>query len=127
MDIKFVYKRFNFLVDQPDSNYSKKFDLDANITLVRGLQLTSKNRPMLLWRGSQKIEINGKEIFPEDYESHLLMSGIDSGQDNRFIIFKDGIEPGNREIKMLYKDETIGPYEFSPYPVSLILICDLKD
>lgn len=122
---RFIKKRFSFIVDTASVTYSKKFELDKNIKLVRALQMSSNKPNLLFYRGSQKIEINGEEIFPEEYESKLLMSGINVAPDDKFADLGDGVVTGNGEIKMVYKDSANSSAVFEAYEVSLYLICEL--
>ncbi|MDQ3073033.1 MAG: hypothetical protein M3Q97_07215 [Bacteroidota bacterium] len=122
--MKYIYKRFAITIDQALSTYSKKFELDKNVRLVRALQITSDKPEQLYNRGSQRIEISGDELYPEDYDSKLLMSGISVAPDKRFVELGNGVMPGNGEVKVLYKDFN-GPVAFSAYSVVLILKCEL--
>lgn len=119
-----IKKRYSFLVENPGIGYSKKFELDRNIRIVRAVLLTSSQPHLLFYRGSLRLEISGDEIFPEDYESKLLMSGIHVPPDEKFYDLGDGVLAGNGEIKILYKDveNILGPFE--PYEVSLYLECE---
>ena len=127
MERKTIYKSFSFPVDNPDQSYTKKFELDRNIRLVTGIQMSSNSPVNLFYRGSQKIEINGEELYPENYESRLLMSSINVAPDQRFIDLGNGVLSGNGEVKLLYKDQS-GSFSnpFQPYNVSIILRCELK-
>lgn len=125
MEPKYVYKRFNIAIDTAGTNYPKKFDLDKNIKMVRAVQMTSNRPSLLFYRGSQRIEISGEELFPEDYESKMLMSGISVPPDERFVNVGD-IQAGNGEVKINYKDVNSNEAVFDPYIVSLILKCELK-
>jgi hypothetical protein len=119
-----VPKRYSFIVDQAGRSYQKKFELDRNIRLVRAVMLTSSQPHLLFYRGSVRLEISGDEIFPEDYESKLLMSGINVPPNEKYYEFGNGVLAGNGEIKLLYKDveNILGPFE--PYEVSLYLECE---
>lgn len=126
MERKTIYKRFSFLVDGANQSYSKKFELDRNIRLITGIQMSCNVPGMLFYRGSQRIEINGEELYPEDYESRLLMSGINVPPDQRFVDLGNGVLAGNGEVKLLYKDTESVYASFNPYTVSIILKCELK-
>ena len=71
MEARLVDKVYSFAVDAQNTPYNKKFDLDKNVKLVRGIILSSDKPSLLFYRGSQRIEISGDEIFPEDFESKL--------------------------------------------------------
>lgn len=124
-EIKFAKKRFSFLVNQPDQSYPKKFELDKTVRVVRGILITSNKPNLLFYRGSQKIEISGEEIFPEEYESKLLMTGINVPPDQKFADLGDNVLSGNGEVKVLYKDKNNTSALFEPYEVSVYMICEL--
>jgi hypothetical protein len=122
-----VYKRFSFLVDTANQSYNKKFDLDKNNVLVRALQVSSDHPELIYYRGTQRVEINGDEIFPEDYDSRLLLSGISVAADDRFVPLGNGAIAGNGEIKVLYKDADNTSAVFQAYQFILICKCELKN
>jgi hypothetical protein len=126
MDTKIVYKTFNFLVDTPATTYNKKFDLDKNVRVVLGLLVSADNPKQLYFRGSQRLEINGDELYPEDYESKLLMSGISVSPNEKFLDMGNGVISGNGEVKILYKDTENALAPFNGYKVILVLKCELK-
>lgn len=120
-----VKKRFDISVTEPDKIFSKSFELDKNIVSVKGILFTSDKDDMLYYRGSQKVEINKEEIFPENYESKLLLSGINVSPNNRY--YDLGSQPaGNGTIKVEYKDTEDTRAAFVPYRVSLYVECVLQ-
>ncbi|MDB5274468.1 MAG: hypothetical protein JWO58_2835 [Chitinophagaceae bacterium] len=126
MEVKIIHKTFSFLVDQDQTTYNKKFDLDKNVRVVLGLVLSSDDPRQLYFRGSQRLEINGDEIYPEDYESKLLMSGISVPPNEKYLDLGNGVIAGNGEIKMLFKDSANINSAFSSYKVILTIKCELK-
>lgn len=123
---RLVDKIFSFTVDAQGQPYSKKFDLDKNVKLVRGIVLSSDRLNMLFYRGSQRIEISGDELFPEDYESKLLMSGIAVPPDQRFKSLGNGVVAGNGEFKISYKDTSNPNANFQAYKVIITLQCEMN-
>ena len=118
-------KRFDISVTEPDKIFSKSFELDKNIVSVKGILFTSDKDDLLYYRGSQKVEINKEEIFPENYESKLLLSGINVSPNNRY--YDLGSQPaGNGTIKVEYKDTDDTRAAFVPYRVSLYVECVLQ-
>jgi hypothetical protein len=73
-----------------------------------------------------KIEINKQEIFPEDYETKLLMTGINVSPNHRFYEVGD-IAVGSGAVKVEYKDTADGRSNFEPYRISIYLKCELAD
>jgi hypothetical protein len=117
---KNVKKRFTIFITQAKQTVNKTFELDKTALLINGLVLTSDKDDLLYYRGEQKIEINGEEYFPEDYESKLLMSGINVSPNSRYYNL-GGVLPGNGTIKLLYQDVEDGRSVFTPYRVSLYI------
>lgn len=126
MEGKVIYKQYKLFVDLANQSYSKTFNLDRNIKQVTGLLMSSDKLNLLFYRGSQKIEISGDELFPEDYESKLLISGISVDPNDRYVALGDGVLSGNGEVRVLYKDVNNTAAAFSQYTVSIYLRCTLK-
>jgi hypothetical protein len=122
MERRIVDKPFTFTVSAEGEPVSKKFDLDKNVKFVRGILLSSNYPNLLFYRGSQRIEISGEEIFPENYESKILMSGLSVAPDEKF----NGVIAGNGEVKILYKDTANSHAPFESYSVTIILQCEMK-
>ena len=118
-------KWFDIQVTDPDKTYSQTFELDKTIAFVKGVLITSNRDDLLYYRGSQKIEINRQELFPEGYETKLLQSGINCPVNARY--FNTGNMPiGNGLVKIEYKDTPDGRARFEPYRFRLYLDCELK-
>lgn len=124
--LKPVKKRFDITVTAANQTVTQSFDLDKNIKLVHGVLVTSNKDDLLYYRGSQKIEINKEEYFPENYESKLLMSGINVSPKARYYDLGN-INPGNGSVKIVYQDADDGRTVFSTYRVSLYLDCEMED
>lgn len=118
-----VKKRFDLLVTESGKSISQSFELDKNIPLIVGLLLTSNRDDLLYYRGSQRLEVNKQEVFPEGYESKLLMTGINVSPNTRY--YDTGqLATGNRIIKMEYTDHNDTRAPFEPYRVSLYVSCE---
>src|SRR4051812_39604828 len=124
--LKPVKKRYDIQVTAAGQNISKSFDLDKNIKSVKGLLLTSDKDDLLYYRGSQRIEINKEEYFPDNYESKLLMCGINVSPKSRYYDL-GGVNPGNGSIKLTYQDTDDGRTVFAAYRVSLYVDCEMED
>lgn len=121
-----VKKRFDIAITSGDKVFSQTFELDKNITFIKGVLLTADKEDLLYYRGSQKIEVNKQEVFPEEYESKLLMTGINVSPNNRY--YNTGNLPvGNGLVKMEYKDRNDTRLSFEPYRVSLYLDCEQNE
>lgn len=123
---KVIEKIFSFSVTTAEVPVSKKFDLDKNVKIVRGILLSSDQPNLLFYRGTQRIEISGDEIFPEDYESKILMSGLSVPPDQKFRTLGDGVAAGNGEVKIQFKDVANANAVFASYQVNIILQCEMK-
>ena len=124
--LKATKKRFDIKITQANSTVSDTFELEKNIVKVRGVLVTSDKDDLLYYRGTQKIEINKEEFFPDNYESKLLMSGINVSPKQRYYDL-GGVTPGNGRVQIVYKDLDDGRTVFVPYRVSLYLDCEMED
>ena len=124
--LKATKKRFDIKITQANSTVSDTFELDKNIVKVHGVLVTSDKDDLLYYRGTQKIEINKEEFFPDNYESKLLMSGINVAPKQRYYDL-GGVSPGNGRVQIVYKDLDDGRTRFEPYRVSLYLDCEMED
>ena len=113
-----IEKRFDIQVTQRGQTVSGKFELDKTAKVIKGIKVTSDREDLLFYRGTQKIEINGKERFEENYESKNLQSSLNVDVNNRYKDMKD-TETGNGLIVMTYIDNQHPLYAFTPYRVSL--------
>ena len=119
---KIVKKRFDIDIASANQTLSKTFDLDKDITSIKGVLITSDRDDLLYYRGSQRIEISKEEFFPENYESKLLMSGISVAPRERYYDLGN-VNPGNRSIRVDYKDLNHVLAPFTAYRVSYYFDC----
>jgi hypothetical protein len=122
---KRVKKRFDVDVATANQLHTKTFELDKNTEKVHGLLFSSDRDDLMYYRGSAKVEMNSDEIFPEGYESKLLMSGLNVSPNDRYYNL-GGIPPGNFKVKVDYKDTTDGRLAFTAYRVSIYLDVELR-
>jgi hypothetical protein len=121
-----VKKRFDITVTAADKTFSQSFELDKTITHIKGILLTADKEDMLYYRGTQKVEVNKQEVFPESYHSKLLMCGINVPPNNRF--YTTGNLPvGNGIVKVDYQDKSDTRLAFENYTVSIYLDCEQTD
>lgn len=123
---KRIKKRFDIDVASANATFSKTFELDKSIIAIHGLLFTSDRDDLMYYRGSQKIEINREEIFPEQYESKLLMTGVNVSPNERYYKL-GGLVPGNGKVKVDYKDTNDDRLPFAAYRVSLYLDCEISE
>lgn len=124
--LKPVKKRFDVQITEAKQTVTKTFELDKNIKAVKGVLVTSDKDDLLYYRGTQKIEINKEEYFPENYESKLLMSGINVSPKQRYYDLGN-VNPGNGIVKLIYADNEDGRTVFAAYRVSLYVDCEMED
>ena len=117
---KVNFKRFDIAIDQANKSYSKSFELDKTITAITGILISSSKDDLAYFRGQQKIEINKDEFFPENYESKLLMSGINVSPNNRYYEL-GSVAPGNGIVKVDYKDSDDNRIPFNPYVIYIYI------
>ena len=109
-----------------NQSFTQTFELDKNIQIIKGLLFTSDKDDLLYYRGTQRVEINNKEYFPDNYESKLFMSGINVPPATRYYPLAN-VNPGNGLVKISYQDKDDGRSVFTPYRVSLYLDCEMED
>lgn len=124
--LKPVKKRFDLQVTEANKTINKTFELDKNIKAVKGVLVTSDKDDLLYFRGTQKIEINKEEFFPDNYESKLLMSGINVAPKQRYYDLGN-VAPGNGLVKLTFTDTDDLRTPFAAYRVSLYLDCEMED
>ena len=124
--LKPLIKRFDIQIAAARDSVNKTFELDKNVTAVKGVLVTSDKDDLLYYRGTQKIEINNAEFFPENYESKLLMTGINVAPKLRYYDL-GSVNPGNGIIKLSFTDNEDGRTRFEPYRVSLYVDCEMED
>lgn len=118
-----VKKRFDIQVTAPDRVFSQSYELDKNTVFIHGVLLTADKEDLLYYRGSQKMEVNKQEVFPEEYESKLLMTGINVSPNQRY--YNTGnLAVGNCIVKVDYRDRSDSRTSFEPYRVSVYLDCE---
>lgn len=122
MSQKIIRKRFDIQVATLGELVKKDFQLEKTIKQIVGLTITSDRDDLLFYRGSQKIEINGAEIFPDGYESKLLIAGISLAPNDRYytLLESEG-EIGNGIVSISYQDTDHPLAPFNAYRVSLYI------
>ncbi|WP_162944817.1 hypothetical protein [Flavisolibacter nicotianae] len=123
---KRIKKRYDIDVTSANAIHTKTFELDKNVAKVHGLLFASDRDDLMYYRGSAKVELNSDEIFPEGYETKLLMSGLNVSPNDRYYVL-GGIAPGNFKLKIEYKDTPDTRLQFAAYRVSIYLDVEIKD
>ena|SRR6266498_4919491 len=123
---KRVKKRYDIDVTTAGALHTKTFELDKTVEKVHGMLFSSDRDDLMYYRGSAKVEINSDEIFPEGYETKLLMSGLNVSPNERYYNL-GGVAPGNFKVKVEYKDTADARLQFVAYRVSIYLDVEIKD
>lgn len=121
-----IYKTFSFPVNEANKTITANFELDKNVVGIKGLMVGSFRPELMYLRGSQRIEISKVEIFPDNYLTQWLMVGISTPMNDRFKKLKD-VLPGNRTVRIDYKDADDGRTEFKPYTYHIAIECEIDD
>jgi hypothetical protein len=112
------FKRFDISITDANKTYNDEFEVDKGVKVITGILLTSDQDDQLYYRGAQAILFNGKEYFPDNYESKLLMSGINVEPNKRFYDIGK-YEMLNGKIKISFTDADNVNTSFSAYRVSI--------
>ena len=71
------------------------------------------------------MQVNDQELFPEDFESKLLMTGLGVSPNERMV--KVGlVESGNGLVEIWFKDEDHPAVKFVPYRVTFYFFSKVK-
>lgn len=123
---KRIKKRYDIDVASANELHTKTFELDKTVEKIHGVLFSSDRDDLMYYRGSGKIEINSEEIFPEGYETKLLMSGLNVSPNERYYNL-GGVPPGNFKVKVEYRDTPDTRLLFTPYRVSIYLDVETRD
>jgi hypothetical protein len=124
--LKPVKKHFSIDITASGQSITKTFELDKNIKTVKGIAISSNKDDLLYYRGSQRIEINKEEYFPDGYESKMLISGINVSPNQRYYDL-GSVNPGNGSVKIVFQDSPDGRTAFEAYRVTFYLACEMED
>lgn len=96
---------FQFSLQVSDANQTLNlvFPMNKNIRVVTGILITADIEEVIYYRGKQRIEIGGKEIFPAKYETKLLMTSLNISPNDKFFDLV-GVKPGDGNLKIAYTD-----------------------
>lgn len=116
---------FPFKVETANNTFNvSPFELPKHTTFIKGVQLISDHPDRLYHRGRQRIEIGGEEVFPEGFDSKLLMASVSVAPRERFFDLGD-VLPGDLSIKIRFedRDHNAAPFE-EGYGVSLVVLIE---
>lgn len=113
-----IKERFDIDITTANNTFKGAFELDKNAKFLLAIAITSDREDLMYYRGSQKIAVNDKELFPEKFESKMLQSGLNVPPDNRMVSVGT-IPTGNGKIDVSYKDSNHVLAKFAPYRISI--------
>lgn len=113
-----IKERFDILVIAENQTYKAEFELDKNAKILLGISITSNREDLLYHRGSHRMQLSDKELFPEGFEAKLLMSGLNVPPDQRMVTLGE-LPTGNATIDISYKDTASPLTAFEAYRVSI--------
>jgi len=120
-----IKERFDMLIDRPNATIKGEFELDRNACFLYGVAVTTDSDEKLYYRGSQKIQVNDQELFPDRFESKMLLSSTSTPPNQRMA--KVGmVEKGNGRIDIWFTDEDHPLASFTPYRVSFYFFSKVK-
>ena len=124
---KLIKEWLEVMVTAANATFKESFEVDKHAEVILGIDISSNFDNLLFYRGSQRITINDMEIFPEGYESKMLLQGLNVSVNERIIKLGEDILPGNRVVSFEYKDQDHPATVFQPYRVRLYVFSKLQD
>lgn len=124
---KIIKEWLDIKVTSPNSSVKASFDVDKHAAKIIGIAISSNFDEHLYFRGTQRISINEKEIYPEGYESKMLMQGLNIKVNDRIIALGEEVQIGNRKVEIDYTDTDHVSVPFTPYRVRLYVYSQLTD
>lgn len=125
--IKIIKEWVDVSITAPNQSFKENFEVDKHAAKIIGIAFTTNNDTMPYYRGSQRVSINDKEVYPEGYESKILMQGVNVPVNERIISLGEELEPGNRKVEIEYRDEDHPAVAFSPYKIRLYVYSRIDD
>lgn len=113
-----IKEKFDLDVTEAEAVIKKQFELDKNARFLLGVVVTSDRDDLMYYRGSQKILINDRELFPDGYHSKLLMAGLNVAPDERMVTV-GGVPTGNGKLDLWFTDVEHSEVPFTPYKVTI--------
>jgi len=124
---KIIKEWVEIQVSSANTTVKDFIEVDKHAAKIIGFALTSNFDSALYFRGSQRFTINEVEIYPEGYESKLLMQGINTDINERIKKLEEEMEPGNRRVELQFKDVDHPSFPFQPYRVRLYVYSKLDE
>ena len=117
--IKIIKEWVDVQVTKANQTFKGNFEVDKHVSKIIGIAISSNYDEHLYFRGSVKITVTEKEIYPEGYEAKMLLQGWSVPVNDRIIKLGEELDPGNRKVELEYKDNDHSSATFQPYSVRL--------
>jgi hypothetical protein len=107
--------------------FRESFEVDKHVKKIIGIAISSDFDDKLYFRGTQKITVSEKEIYPEGYESKMLLQGLNVPVNQRIILLGEELDPGNRKVELEVTDVEHPSMGFSAYRVRLYVYSKIDE
>ncbi|MGZ3931679.1 MAG: hypothetical protein ACXVNO_01445 [Bacteroidia bacterium] len=124
---KIIKEWLDIQVTAANQTYKETFEVDKHAKKIIGFAISTNQDGLMYFRGSQRIVINEVEIYPEGYESKMLMQGFNINVNERIKMLEEEMEPGNREVELDFTDTDHPSMAFQPYRVRLYVYSKLDE
>jgi hypothetical protein len=113
-----IKERFDLLITSDEQTFKGEFELDKGSRFLLGISVTSDREDLLFHRGSFRMQLSDKELFPEKFEAKLLMAGLNVAPDQRMVTLGE-LPTGNGKLDVSYLDTDHSQAAFSPYRLTI--------
>jgi len=124
---KIIKEWVDVKISTAGSKEKGSFEVDKHAARIIGIAISSNFDEQIYHRGAQRISINEKEIYPEGYESKMLMQGLNIKVNDRIIELGEEVQIGNRKVEIEYTDTNHALAPFTPYRVRLYVYSLIND
>lgn len=125
---KIIFQNFKINIPTDDTEFSPtglKFDQRSGNILAFGI--FSKRIDQVDLRGIFKMEIDGKEIFPDDTDTKMFSTNASVPVEKKMYKFSEPIEAGNLELRLKYKSTNNALTPFVAHDVTYTFMIETKD
>ena len=118
---KIIKDFVDVFVTAPNQAFKSSVEVDKHASKIIGINFRSTFDDRMFYRGSQRLTINEREIYPEGYESKMIMQGLNVPANDRIVDLGEEMLPGNRKVEIEYRDTNHPSSAFTPYRVRLYI------
>ncbi len=117
--VKISYKQYTFTINST-TIIDKKFELPSEAKKVTGIRLDSPDETLLATRGSCRIELSNRELFPEEFPARFLQFGREVPASERMHELDEVLTAFNLKIRFQDQPAPSSP-ALVPYSVTIIV------